>query len=186
LPSVVTVVTGEPLSGSWWSHPLGRTIFQINEQLAGHPDVLTTKLISGKVTFVHRRLWPALFAIGTAREAWQTTGLSPGARRLLRQVDQHGSRRTDQIIFSKSFKPGEAARELEKRLLIHSEELHTESGAHAKLIETWPGWAERSKFQPEEITPNEARAQMEESMKQINERYSARVLLPWQTTRKRN
>src|SRR5947207_2949642 len=79
LPSVSSLLTGEPMRGSWWSHPLAHTIFNVNEQLEEHRDVMMTKLISGKVTFVHRRLWPEILAIGTAREPWQTRDLSSTA-----------------------------------------------------------------------------------------------------------
>ena len=186
LPSVSGLTTGKTLRGSWWSHPQAHTIFHINGQLVDHPDVLVTKLISGKLTFLHRRLWSEVFTIGAEREAWQTTGLSPGARRLLRLVDQQSSLRTDQLIFSTSFKPGEAARELEKRVLIHSEELHSESGTHAKLIETWQSWARRKGFEPEEISVIDARREFEATLNTLNEEFGARGRLPWQTVRKRH
>ncbi len=70
LPSITTFVVGKPIRGSWWGHHKGREIFQVVSQIADHPDVAVTKLISGKVTFVHRKLWPALLTIGTAREPW--------------------------------------------------------------------------------------------------------------------
>ena len=186
LPSVCSLITSGPQRGSWWSHPLAHTIFQVNGQLADHVDVLITKLISSKVTFIHRRLWSEVLAIGMAREAWQITGLSAGARRVLKLVDEQGTLRTDQLIFSKSFKPGEASRELEKRLLLHSDELHTESGAHAKLLETWPRWADRISFQPQEITATDAKAMFEERMKTLNEQFGSRARLPWQVIRKRH
>ena len=184
LPSVSGLITGEPLRGSWWSHPQAQTIFQINERLADHEDVLITKLVSGKITFVHRRLWAELFAIGTARESWQTTGLSTGAKRLLKSVDQRGSVRTDQLIFSKSFKPGELARELEKRLLVQSEEFHTESGAHAKLLQTWQHWSNRAGFQPQEIALTSAKSDLEDTIRKLNEEYHALAVLPWQSVRR--
>ena len=81
LPNAVTEITGEHVSGSWWSHPRSHEIFWTIEQLP-EKEVITTKLIGGKVTFVHRKLWPALFAIGSAREAWQMRGLSREASAL--------------------------------------------------------------------------------------------------------
>jgi hypothetical protein len=35
---------------------------------------------------------------------------------------------------------GDAVRELEARLLVHSIEIHTELGAHAKQLQTWNEW----------------------------------------------
>lgn len=59
-PSLAQAVAGGPIRGSWWAHPRGKEIFQACSALAASPDVLTCRLVDGKVTFVHRRLWPAL------------------------------------------------------------------------------------------------------------------------------
>src|SRR6266853_616566 len=58
LPSVVTILTGEPLATSWWSHPQSQLIFRVLSALADHPEVLVTKLLLSKDTLVHRTLWP--------------------------------------------------------------------------------------------------------------------------------
>jgi hypothetical protein len=60
LPSVAEIVAGEPIRGSWWGHPAGHAIFDAVNALAESPDVVRTRLVNGKVTLVHRRLWPAL------------------------------------------------------------------------------------------------------------------------------
>jgi hypothetical protein len=60
LPSVAELVAGGPIKGSWWSHPGGHEIFAAINELADSPDVVRTRLVGGKVTLVHRRLWPAL------------------------------------------------------------------------------------------------------------------------------
>jgi hypothetical protein len=60
VPSLAEAIAGGPIRGSWWSHPKAREIFGASEVLGDHPDVLVCKLVEGKVTFVHRRLWPAL------------------------------------------------------------------------------------------------------------------------------
>ena len=77
-------------------------IFTTLGQFEDHRDVMFTKLISGKVTFVHRKLWPEIFAIGTARAPWQMKGLSKSARSLLEMIDEQGSLRTDQLDWPKS------------------------------------------------------------------------------------
>ena len=41
--SVVGVITGESLAGSWWSHPRGDEIFRAVNAIAAHPDVLTSE-----------------------------------------------------------------------------------------------------------------------------------------------
>ena len=183
LPSVCGLLVGEPLSGSWWSHPLAQRIFHVSEQLADDPDVLITRLVSSKVTFVHRTVWPEVFAISTAREAWQTKGLSTAARRLLRMIDEAASLRTDNLVWpgSAKSKPGEAARELERKLLVHSEQLHTQSGAHAKMLETWSHWAARRGFKAAKLSPDEAKRTLEAKIATLNRLAGATAKLPWQS-----
>ena len=60
VPSLAEAVAGGPIRGSWWGHPKGREIFQAAEVVCESPTVLVCKLVDGKVTYVHRRLWPAL------------------------------------------------------------------------------------------------------------------------------
>src|SRR5712691_9917836 len=79
LLNVVGILTGESLSTSWWSHPKSHLIFSVLSELADHPDVLITKLLYRKDTLVHRTLWPAVLAVGSARNQWQVQGLSVDA-----------------------------------------------------------------------------------------------------------
>jgi hypothetical protein len=60
VPSLAEAVAGEPIVGSWWAHPKGRAIFAALSQLDESDDVRSFRLIAGKITLVHRRLWPAL------------------------------------------------------------------------------------------------------------------------------
>ena len=60
VPSLAEAIAGGPIHGSWWGHPKGKEIFRITEAIADSPEVLVCKLIEGKVTYVHSRLWPAL------------------------------------------------------------------------------------------------------------------------------
>jgi hypothetical protein len=186
LPSVASLVAQEPIRGSWWAHPRGHDIFQANEQLATHPDVIACKLISGKITYVHRSLWPALFAVAHSREAWQLSRISPSARSLLSRVMRHEIVRTDRLPKSRSAKAkaaGEAARELEKRLLVYSEEIHTETGAHAKALETWEHWAKRIGLARQTTNTEQAKKQLEQRLQLLNTRFGAAGRLPWTTTR---
>src|SRR5262247_1233885 len=83
IPDVCGVVCTTRPKGSWWSAPEAQEIFNIAEALSDHPDVTVAKLVSRKVTFVHRKLWRELVAVGTAREEWQLTKISASAKRLL-------------------------------------------------------------------------------------------------------
>ena len=60
VPRLTEVIAGEPLKGSWWGHPKGQQIFVILELVTEAEDVLVCRLVKGKITLVHRRLWPAL------------------------------------------------------------------------------------------------------------------------------
>jgi len=64
LPNVAEMIAGAPISGSWWSHPRSHAIFAEINELADSPDVVRMRLVNGKVTLVHRRLWPALVRVG--------------------------------------------------------------------------------------------------------------------------
>jgi hypothetical protein len=63
LPNVAEMIAGEPIQGSWWSHPASHAIFNGLNLLADSPDVVRLRLVNGKVTLVHRRLWPALVRV---------------------------------------------------------------------------------------------------------------------------
>lgn len=71
--SLAEAVAGAPIKGSWWAHPKGQAIFHALEAVSDSPDIRCFKLVDGKVTFVHRRLWPALVRLadelGAARLA---------------------------------------------------------------------------------------------------------------------
>jgi hypothetical protein len=59
-PRLAEEIAGEPIKGSWWAHPQGRRIFSILSAVSESDEVLVCRLVDGKVTLVHRRLWPAL------------------------------------------------------------------------------------------------------------------------------
>lgn len=73
VPNVAEAIAGEPIRGSWWAHPKGHAIFAALGVVSDSPDVLAFRWVAGKITFVHRRLWPALVRlaaeIGPARLA---------------------------------------------------------------------------------------------------------------------
>lgn len=63
LPNLAQMIAGEPIRGSWWAHPASHAIFEALNTLAESPDVVRTRLVNGKVTLIHRRLWPALVRV---------------------------------------------------------------------------------------------------------------------------
>jgi hypothetical protein len=63
VPNLAEYVAGEPIRGSWWGHPSGHEIFAVLGRVLASPDVVATRLINGKITLIHRRLWPALVRV---------------------------------------------------------------------------------------------------------------------------
>ena len=182
LPSVCRIITGEPMKGSWWSHPMAQTIFQVNERLDDHPDVLIAKLLAGKVSFIHRQFWPALLAVATSKEPWQIRNLPDTAQKVLKFLKSAGAVRSDELSIGTVGRKvlNESVRILERRLLIHSRQVHTESGAHAKVLESWESWAAASKLRAGEISVATAKKNFEQRVRELNEKFGGQVALPWQ------
>lgn len=63
VPSLAEFIAGETIKGSWWSHPKSHQIFAVLQALNESEDILFCRLVQGKVTLVHRRLWPALVRV---------------------------------------------------------------------------------------------------------------------------
>ena len=62
-PNLAEAIAGETIRGSWWSHPKSHEIFSVTRAVRDSDDVLVCRLVKGRVTFVHRRLWPALVRV---------------------------------------------------------------------------------------------------------------------------
>ena len=60
VPRLTEAIVDEPIKGSWWAHPKSHHIFAVLQAVARSEDVLVCRLVGGKITLVHRRLWPAL------------------------------------------------------------------------------------------------------------------------------
>jgi hypothetical protein len=65
LPNLAETIAGGAIRGSWWGHPKGKDIFRAVRAICESPDVLVCKLVEGKITYVHRRLWPALIKLAS-------------------------------------------------------------------------------------------------------------------------
>ncbi len=169
LASLATLIAGEPIRGSWWGHAAGSRIFHAAGALDHHSDVATFKLVDGKVCFVHRRLWPALYAIGTAGEPWQLERLDAAARDLWQRVEREGSVRAS----------GKPAKALEQRLLAVSRQVHTESGAHASELSSWKRFAEEKGLSSGRRTAAEAKEEIENTVRAMAEGTAAKPKFPW-------
>src|SRR5207248_9917532 len=65
VPNLAEAVVGGPIRGSWWGHKRGKEIFWLTRAVRDSPEVLVCRLVGGKVTYVHRRLWPALVRLAS-------------------------------------------------------------------------------------------------------------------------
>ena len=92
IPCLADALAGETLHGNWWAHPRSRAIFAATRAVRDAPDVLVCRLVDGKVTFVHARLWPALCRLADA---------FPAARlaRLREIHSRTGAHRIEEIAF---------------------------------------------------------------------------------------
>lgn len=63
VPSLAENVASAPIRGSWWAHPRSHEIFKLTRVVRDSADILVCRLVDGKITYVHRRLWPSLVRI---------------------------------------------------------------------------------------------------------------------------
>jgi hypothetical protein len=81
IPGLVEAIVGGPVRGSWWAHPEGKRIFRLLGAVNDSPDILRCRLVDAKVTYVHRRVWPALVRLASRI----------GERRLDRHAQEHSA-----------------------------------------------------------------------------------------------
>lgn len=82
VPTLTHAIAGAAIKGSWWGHPQGKHIFAVLQAVSGAPEVLPCRLVDGKLTLVHSRLWPALAAAAPLLDA----------ARLARVTQEHSAR----------------------------------------------------------------------------------------------
>ena len=61
--NLADTVAGERIKGSYWGHPKGNEIFMLTRAIRSSEGIIICRLIEGKVTYVHQRLWPAIFRL---------------------------------------------------------------------------------------------------------------------------
>ena len=57
---MAAAIAGEAIRGSWWAHARSHAIYDLLSAVRDSEDLLVCRLVEGKITLVHRRLWPAL------------------------------------------------------------------------------------------------------------------------------
>lgn len=173
--SVTTMVAGAPIGGSWWGHESGREIYDVTNRLLAHEDLLAVKLVNGKVTLVHRSLWPDVLAMATCGAPWQVEWLPRREADLLDLVEMEGRVVVDADLAEKfDAAPKKFGKSLEARLLVLSTNVHTESGAHARMLTSWWTWAEAKGVAP---APDETDARLRLEIAATT--LGPRARLPW-------
>lgn len=170
LPSATALIAGEPVMGSWWSHPEANTIY--NALGALQDRYATVKLVAGKQTLLAPRLWPDLIAIGSARQRWQLDSLSEDDLALL---DQIASATHPVLLHRPDLRA--AGKRLEQRLLVVGDEVHTEAGRHLRALASWPAWAREHGVAEPMPAPRAAMARFESIVEQWGP--GSISLLPW-------
>ncbi len=64
-PRLVDFIAGQEIEANWWGHPRGREIYAVLGAVTDSSEVLVCRLVGGKVTLIHRRLWPALVRLAS-------------------------------------------------------------------------------------------------------------------------
>lgn len=182
LPSVTLIVAGEPIRGSWWGHPLGHAIYDLLDGFGEQSGQLEAKLIDGKVTYVHRRLWPAFFALARHELEARLAKLPATTVALFRHVESHGPIRADALPPALASAPREltkSIRALETALLVHSDSIHTGSGAHVKLLHTWPQWCSARQIRVPAVAIDDATAELDRALSALSAGTGRKPKVPW-------
>jgi hypothetical protein len=167
--SATSLVAKEPVRGSWWAHPAANEMYRAITEAEDHEDVEMVKLLGGKLTFVHRRLWPSLLAAVTERADWQTKNLPRSALGLMEKIEEMKSIRADALRELKK-----EIKQIEERLLVFVTTVHTESGRHEKVLESWDAWRKRVALKAQQPSPENGRAEIEQAAAEF-----APLRLPW-------
>ena len=115
VPSLAEAIAGGPIRGSWWGHAKGRIIFQATQAVSKSPEVLVCKLIDDKVTYVHRRVWPALVKLAPRFRKAQLA-------RVWEEHTESGAHASRRIAFPK-WVPSEVVREAEALSTAEAEQV---------------------------------------------------------------
>lgn len=90
VPRLTEAIVGAPITGSWWAHPHSHRIFALLQAVNADPDVLVCRLVDGKITLLHRRLWPALVRVAARfpadRLAWVREEHTPAGHHVSHEV----------------------------------------------------------------------------------------------------
>ena len=169
-PNIVTAVAGGAVRGSWQKHAKGKLIYRIGQALQEDPDVLTLKLVQGKVTFVAERLFPVVYRVvmHAPRRRRSLDGLGAPARSALEQVEREKRVRCDLATFDEKAKEA-----LELRLLVMTKRELLDTGKHVTVLRSWKSWASAA------VKEGAAELTYEDAIAELRQRAGEENLGPW-------
>jgi hypothetical protein len=138
VPSLAEAVAGGPIRGSWWGHPKSHEIFRVADSISESEEVLVCKLVEGKVTYVHRRLWPALARLASRFRKEQLA-------RIWNEHTSSGRHRSRSTPFP-HWMPAEVAEQAERMSISEAEQVlsqHLTLGPRRPLGRSAPSRARR-------------------------------------------
>jgi hypothetical protein len=176
-PNIVTKIVGQSIAGSWWGHPLANPIYNGLQWLEDTPSVLVLKLISGKVTYLHESLFSDIYSIVVEPRDWQLKKLNEEDLKLLKYLSKKEKvSAEDRNVIELVKDPKKSFVKLEKKLLVHSEEVHTATGKHVKEFRVWKN-SKISKSAPGDFLA--AMKKIENLVDELSRPSGAKVKLPW-------
>jgi hypothetical protein len=103
VPRLTEAIAGGEIRGSWWAHPKGHQIHAVLSAVTDSDQILVCRLIDGKITLVHRRLWPALVRLAKR--------LGPEQVARVREEHTPSGRHANRIVPFPRWVPPEVSRE---------------------------------------------------------------------------
>jgi hypothetical protein len=181
LPSLPSLVVERHVAGSWWADPEANLIYQSARRLAGHPDVVYVVLVSAKLTYLHKRLAPALLAVALNDADWKFAGLPPPARAIWERLKQEPLLYADEpgLPAADVRQNGRLMRDLEARLLCAGGNVHTLRGSHAKFAIRWDAWMSGRKLAKPRISAETGTKRLDECLDRLNLEFGGHGKMPW-------
>lgn len=181
LPSLPSLVVERDVRGSWWADPEASLIYESARRLAAHPDVIQVVLVSAKLTYLHKRLAPALQAVALDQAEWKFEGISPHARAIWERLQQEPRLYADEpgLPTTDARQNGRLMRELEARLLCAGGNVHTPRGSHAKYAVRWDQWMAERKLLKPRMSAQTGMKRLDECLDRLNVEFGGHGKMPW-------
>lgn len=186
LPSLPSLVVERDVHGSWWRDPEANLIYESARRFADHPDVFPVVLVSAKITYLHKRLAPALLAVALDDADWKFEGLSLPARAIWERLKQEPRLYADEpgLPTTDVRQNGRLMRELEARLLCAGGNVHTPRGSHAKYAVTWNEWMAERKLSEPRMSAQTGMKRLDECLDRLNIEFGGHGKMPWWRARR--